>query len=97
MTVGELIEYRRILGFTQAQMARAMHISARAFFDVEAQDRDADLSERHMALLERFSLSEAIQRRNLDVALPAIRRDARAFMDLFEGRTLERIFPNLPG
>ena len=97
MTVGELIEYRRMLGLTQAQMARAMHIGSRAYFDVEAQDRDAELNGRHVALLERYSLSEAIERRNLSVALPAIRREARAFMDLFDGRPLERIFANLPG
>lgn len=85
MTVAELIRLRHASRLTQTGMARAMKLSMRAYQDIEAQDAGDDLNERHEALAERASLTIAVRHRNVMLALPDIRREARELMQIFDG------------
>lgn len=85
MTVDDLVRFRRRADLTQGEMARAMGLSLRAYQDIEGREDDDDLSTRHVLAIERCSLSLAVQRNSIDLALPSIRRDAQDFMDLFRG------------
>lgn len=86
MTVAELIRYRRGADLSQSEMARSIGLSLRAYQEIEGRDDADELSTRHVLAIERSSLRIAVERGSLDLALPEVRRDARALMDIFDGR-----------
>ena len=83
MDVADLISLRDRCRLTQTGMARAMGLSLRAYQDIEAQDGNAELGDRHRLLAERCSLTMAVRHRDVMMALPAIRREAQDLMEIF--------------
>ena len=76
----ELRTLRKRANLTQSEMAVEMGHSFRAYQDIET--GVAHLRAIHIAAIERASLRLAIAKRDLNLALPAIRQDALKFSDL---------------
>lgn len=82
MSVELLKSTREAFRLSQADMATQMGLGLTAYKDIES--GFSKFKTRHMALLERASLRLACERRNLDLALPSIRRDAVDYARLFD-------------
>ena len=77
MTAETMKDLRSRAGLTQAEMAQRMGLGKTAYVDLETGDEDwKKFKPRHQILLERASLSLAVERQDVSLALPAVRRDA---------------------
>jgi transcriptional regulator with XRE-family HTH domain len=77
MSAEMMKELRLRAGLTQAQMADLMGLGKTAYVDLEADEPEwKKFKERHLLALERASLKLAVERRDISLALPAVRRDA---------------------
>lgn len=86
MSVQEMKDLRERARLTQAQMAERMGLGKTAYVDLELGDDDwKKFKRRHQLALERASLTLALERRDIDLALPSIRRDALDFARLVSG------------
>lgn len=82
MIADELRAYRERVGASQKDFASELGLAARAYQDLE--NSVSPIKPRHVAMLERLSLRLAVQERDLNLALPSIRKDAIAFARLLE-------------
>lgn len=79
MSVQEMKALRERAGLTQAQMAERVGLGKTAYVDLELGDDDwKKFKHRHQLALERASLTLAIERGDISLALPSMRRDALA-------------------
>lgn len=79
----ELKAIREGLGLTQAEMARAIGQGLSAYQDLES--GFSKFKDRHQMLVERASLRLAVERGDINLALPAVRRDALDLARLITG------------
>jgi len=80
ITAFDLVGLRKRLGFNQADMAKQMGMGARAYFTLE-QDRVA-INKRHVMIAQLVSLKIAVERKDVQLAEPAIAAMARKFCRL---------------
>lgn len=78
-----LKSYREQAGLTQAEMAMAMGLGNTAYQDLET--GFSKFKARHQLALERASLRLAVERGDINLALPAVRRDALELARLITG------------
>lgn len=74
MTTQDLIALRNAIGMTQAELARAIGLSTRAYQDIESSGAPVKL--RHQLAIERIALDEAADQGNPTLAPASIRRSA---------------------
>jgi transcriptional regulator with XRE-family HTH domain len=80
MTVTELIELRKRMGLSQADMATGMGLGSRAYQEVEA--RSGELKQRHRMLAERFTLAHAVVSTSPEYLPSSIRTEVIGFLEL---------------
>jgi len=86
MTAAIMKGLRLKAGLTQAEMAEHMGLGKTAYVDLESDDPDwKKFKARHLLALERVSLRLAIERGDINYALPAVRRDALDLAKLITG------------
>lgn len=86
MTAETMKELRTAAGLTQNEMADRMGLGRTAYLDLEAGDSDwKKFKPKHRMMLERVSLTLALEQRNINLALPSIRRDALELAALITG------------
>ncbi len=79
-------EVREAAKLTQTEMATLMGWGLSAYQDLEADDPDwKKFKRRHLLALERASLILAIERQDISLALPSIRRDALELARMITG------------
>jgi DNA-binding XRE family transcriptional regulator len=78
-----LKSYREGAKVTQAEMARLLGLGTTAYQDLES--GFSKFKERHQLALERVSLRLAVERNDINQALPAVRRDALDLARLVRG------------
>lgn len=78
-----LKDFRALADLTQAELAALMGLGNTAYQDLES--GFSKFKAKHVAVLERVSLKLAVERGDLNLALPAIRRDALDFARLMTG------------
>ena len=76
--------FRDKTGLTQAELARAIGMGLSAYQDLET--GFSKFKDRHMLALERVSLRLAVERGDLNLAFPSVRRDALDFVRLLTGQ-----------
>lgn len=92
MSVQEMKALREQARLTQTQMAERMGLGKTAYVDLELGDDDwKKFKQRHQLALERASLSIAIERGDINLALPAVRRDAIEYVRLVNGSQLMEV------
>lgn len=79
----ELKNYREAAQITQAEMARLMGLGNTAYQDLET--GYSKFKDRHQLALERVSLKLAVERGDINLALPAVRRDALDLAKMIRG------------
>lgn len=82
MTGDDLKALRKALGLTQAAMGDEMGLSLRAYTDVEK--TVSDLRRDHQMVAELVSLRQAVAKRDLNLALPEVRKMALDYARLLE-------------
>lgn len=86
MTVDAMKSLRQKAGLTQSQMADLMGLGKTAYVDLELGDPDwKKFKGRHQLALERVSLRLAVERGDISLALPPVRRDALDLARLITG------------
>lgn len=77
---------RQSAGLTQTEMAALMGLGKSAYVDLEVDDPDwKKFKPRHLLALERVSLKLAVERGDINLALPSVRRDALDLAKLITG------------
>jgi DNA-binding XRE family transcriptional regulator len=79
MSAEEMEALRKTLGFTQAEMAKALGIGLTTYSEMI---RRGEIEERYRLAAERVALSIAVQRGNPMLAPPSIRKEALALANL---------------
>lgn len=79
----ELKTYRETAKITQAEMARLMGLGNSAYQDLET--GFSKFKDRHQLALERVSLKLAVERGDINLALPSVRRDALDLAKMIRG------------
>ncbi len=70
-------ELREAVKLSQTEMGALMGLSKNAYIDLENDDPDwKKFKHRHLLALERVSLKLAVERGDINLALPSVRRDA---------------------
>lgn len=82
MTGDDLKALRKALGLTQAAMGDEMGLSLRAYTDVEK--TVSDLRRDHQMVAELVSLRQAVAKRDLNLALPEVRKLAMDYVRMLE-------------
>lgn len=77
-----LKDFREAAKLTQAELAALMGMGNSAYQDLES--GFSKFKPKHLMILERASLKLAIERGDLNLALPSIRRDALDFTRMME-------------
>lgn len=72
--------FRDKTGLNQKELARLMGLGLSAYQDLET--GFSKFKDRHMLTLERVSLRLAVEREDLNIAFPSVRRDALDFARL---------------
>ena len=75
--------FRDRTGLSQKELARLMGLGLSAYQDLES--GFSKFKDRHMLALERVSLRLAVEREDLNIAFPSMRRDALDFAKLTTG------------
>lgn len=86
MSARQMKELREQAKLTQTEMADRMGLGISAYQDLENDDPDwKKFKRRHLLALERASLTLAVERGDINLALPAVRRDAIDLARLISG------------
>lgn len=86
MSVSLMIQLREKAKLTQSEMADLMGLGRTAYQDLEKDDPDwKKFKNRHLLALERVSLKLAVEREDISLALPSVRRDALDLAKLITG------------
>lgn len=86
MSAKVMKELREAAKLSQTEMAERMGLGKTAYVDLETDDPDwKKFKRRHLLALERASLTLALERRDINLALPSVRRDALDFAALVTG------------
>jgi transcriptional regulator with XRE-family HTH domain len=83
MTAAELLAYREAAGITQTELADRIGLTSRPYQDIEG--GRTKVQRRHVLAFERAALALALERGDINLAPPAIRRDALALARLITG------------
>lgn len=78
-----LLDFREAAGLTQVQLAEHLGLGRSAYLDLET--GFSKFKPRHLMMLERVSLRLALERGDVNIALPAVRRDALDLARLITG------------
>lgn len=84
-----LTDFRAAAKLTQAELASLMGMGLSAYQDLES--GFSKFKNRHQMALERASLRLAVEREDVGLALPSIRRDAIDFTRLFNEGPIKRV------
>jgi len=77
MSAKAMKELREAVKLTQTEMGELMGLSKNAYIEIEKDDADwKKFKHRHLLALERVSLKLAVERGDIGLALPSVRRDA---------------------
>lgn len=77
MSVREMKELRLAARLSQTEMAERMGLGKTAYVDLEADDPDwKKFKPRHQLALERASMKLALEKGDINLALPSVRRDS---------------------
>lgn len=77
MSAKAMKELREAAKLTQTEMAALMGLGKTAYVDLELGEEDwKKFKHRHLLALERVSLKLAVERSDISLALPSVRRDA---------------------
>lgn len=82
MTGEHLKALRKAFGLTQAAMGEEMGLSLRAYTDLEK--TTSDIRRDHQMVAELVSLRQAVAKRDLNLALPEVRKMALEYARLLE-------------
>jgi DNA-binding XRE family transcriptional regulator len=86
MSAKQMKDLRERARLTQTEMAGLMGLGKTAYVDLEADDPDwKKFKPRHLLALERASMRLALERGDINLALPAVRRDALDLARLISG------------
>ncbi|MCA0357360.1 MAG: helix-turn-helix domain-containing protein [Proteobacteria bacterium] len=86
MSAKEMKALREAAGLTQVEMAARMDMGRSSYIDLEADDPDwKKFKRKHQLQLERLSLSLAVEKGDINLALPSVRRDALDLARLVTG------------
>lgn len=86
MSVQMMKDLRQAAGLSQTEMAERVGLGKTAYVDLEADDPDwKKFKPRHLLALERASMKLALERGDINLALPAVRRDALDLAKLILG------------
>jgi DNA-binding XRE family transcriptional regulator len=86
MSARQMKELREAAKLTQVEMAAVMGLSKTAYQDLEKDDPFwKSFKRRHLLALERASLTLAIERGDISLALPSVRRDALDLAKMITG------------
>ena len=83
MSVREMKDLRTQADLTQRELADQLGLGLTAYQDLETEF--SRFKPRHQIMLERVSLKLAVERRDINLALPAVRRDALDLAELIRG------------
>lgn len=78
-----LKDFREVANLTQAELADLLGLGRSAYHDLES--GFSKFKPKHLMMLERVSLKLAVERSDLNVALPGVRRDALDLARLITG------------
>lgn len=86
MSAKEMKGLRKAAKLTQTEMAELMGLSKNPYIELEKDDPDWEkFKPRHQLALERVSLKLAVERGDINLALPSVRRDALDLAKLITG------------
>lgn len=86
MSARMMKDLREAAKLTQVEMADLMGLGKSAYQDLESDDPDwKKFKHRHLLALERVSLKLAVERGDINLALPSVRRDALDLARLITG------------
>lgn len=86
MSAKEMKKLREAAKLSQTEMGELMGLSKNAYIEIEKDDPDwKKFKPRHQLALERASLKLAVERGDINLALPAVRRDALDLAKLITG------------
>lgn len=85
MSAKEMKALREAAKLNQREMADLIGLGLSAYQDLEADDGMKKFRHRHQLALERASLRLAVERGDINLALPAVRRDALDLARLITG------------
>lgn len=86
MSAKEMKALREAAGLTQKEMAERIGLGLSAYQDLEADDPHwKKFKARHQLALERASLTLALERGDINLAMPSVRRDALDLAKLITG------------
>jgi len=74
MSVDTLETVRKLAGLTQGEMASRIGLGLSAYEDLK--NGLSSFKTRHKLALERASLTLAVEQKNINLAVPSVRRDA---------------------
>lgn len=91
MSAKAMKELREAAKLTQTEMAGLMGLGKTAYVDLEVGDDDwKKFKPRHLLALERVSLKLAVERGDIGLALPSVRRDALDLAKLITGAEITK-------
>lgn len=86
MTAETMKQLREAAGITQVEMADRMGLGRTAYLDLEDGDGDwKKFKRKHLMMLERASLTLALEKGDINLAIPSIRRDALELARMITG------------
>lgn len=86
MSAKEMKKLREAAKLSQTEMGELMGLSKNAYIEIEKDDPDwKKFKLRHQLALERASLKLAVERGDINLALPSVRRDALDLAKLITG------------
>ena len=84
-------ELREAARRSQTEMANRMGLGKTAYVDLEGDDPDwKKFKHRHLLALERASMTLALERGDINLALPSVRKDALDLAKLITGDSSSR-------
>lgn len=86
MSVEEMKALREAASLTQAQMGERMGMGKTAYVELETDPEWKKFKPKHQLALERVSLTLAVERGRIELALPAVRRDALLLAQMITGQ-----------
>jgi DNA-binding XRE family transcriptional regulator len=85
-------DLREKVKLSQTEMGALMGLSKNAYIELEKDDPDwKKFKHRHLLTLERLSLMLAVERGDINLALPSVRRDALDLARLITGGQTESL------
>lgn len=85
MSIEDMKALREAANLTQAQMGERMGMGKTAYVELETDPEWKKFKPKHQLALERASLTLALERGRIELALPSVRRDALRLAQMITG------------